>query len=50
MTEYCQYHVLKEAVRAKLSRQISRLDIKKIKKDLRGEVKEDFRKKYLLSA
>ena len=35
MIEYCQYHVLKEAVWAKLSRQISRLDIKKIKKDLR---------------
>ena len=53
MTEYSQCHVLKEALRAnefELTRQTFRPDIEKIKKDLRGEVEEEFRKKILLSA
>jgi len=37
--------VLKEAVRAKLTRQPSRPDVEKIRKDVRGEVEEEFRKK-----
>ena len=45
MTEYSQYHALREAVRAKFTRQTFRPDIEKIKKDLRGEVGEEFRKK-----
>ena len=32
MTEFSQYNVLKDAVRAKLTRQLSRLDVEKIKK------------------
>ena len=38
--------LLKEAVRAKHTRQTSHPDIEKIKKDLRGEVEEEFRKKF----
>ena len=41
MTEFSQYNVLKEAVRARLTRQPSRPDIEKIKK----EVEKEFRKK-----
>ena len=45
MTEFQQYNVLKEAVRAKLTRKPSQPDIEKIKKDLRSEIEAEFRKK-----
>ena len=45
MTEFEQYNVLKEAVRAKLTRDSSQPDIEKIKKDLRSEMEAEFRKK-----
>ena len=45
MTEFSQYNILKEAVRAKLTRQSSRPDVEKIKNDVRGEVEAEFRKK-----
>ena len=45
MTEFSQYNVLKEAVRAKLTRKPSRPNVDKIRKDVRSEVEEEFRKK-----
>ena len=45
MIEFSQYNVLKESVRAKLTRQSSRSDVEKIKKDVRGEIEAEFRKK-----
>jgi len=45
MTEFSQYNVLKEADRAKLTRQPSRPDVEKIRKDIRSEVEEEFLKK-----
>ena len=45
VTEFSQYNVLKEVVRDKLTRQLSRPDVEKIRKDVRSEVKEEFRKK-----
>jgi len=45
MAEFSQYNVLKDAVRAKLTRQPSRPDVEKIRKDIRSEVEEEFRKK-----
>jgi len=45
MTEFSRYNVLKEAVRAKLTRQPSHPDVEKIRKDIRSEVEEEFRKK-----
>ena len=45
MTEFDQYNVLKEDVRAKLTRNSSQPDIEKIKKDLRSEMEAEFRKK-----
>ena len=45
MTEFSQYNVLKDAVRAKLTRQSSRPDVEKIKKDVRSEMETKFRKK-----
>ena len=45
MTEFSQYNVLKESVRAKLTRHSSRPDIEKIKKDVRSEMEADFKKK-----
>jgi len=45
MTEFSQYNVLKESVRAKLTRQPSRPDVEKIRKDVHREVEEEFRKK-----
>ena len=45
MTEFQQYNVLKEAVRAKLTRKTSQPDIEKIKKDVRSEMEAEFRKK-----
>ena len=45
MAEFSQYNVLKEAVRAKLTRNSSQPDIEKIKKDVRVEMEAEFRKK-----
>ena len=45
MTEFSQYNVLKEAVRAKLTRKPSHPNVDKIRKEVRGEVEEEFRKK-----
>ena len=45
MTEFSQYNVLKEAVRAKLTRKPSQPNVDKIRKEVRGEVEEEFRKK-----
>ena len=45
MTEFLQYNVLKEAVRAKLTRNSSQPDIEKIKKDVRSEMEAEFGKK-----
>ena len=45
MSEFHQYTVLKEAVRAKLTRNSSQPNIEKIKKDLRSEIEAEFRKK-----
>ena len=45
MSEFSQYNVLKEAVRAKLTRNSSQPDIEKIKKDVRSEMEAKFRKK-----
>ena len=45
MAEFSQYNVLKDAVRAKLTRQSSRPDVEKIKKDVRTEMEAEFRKK-----
>ena len=45
MTEFPQYNMFKDAVRAKLTRQSSRPDVEKIKKDLRSEMEAEFRKK-----
>ena len=45
MTEFSQYNVLKEAVRAKLTRKSSNPNVDKIRKDVRSEVEEEFRKK-----
>ena len=45
MAEFQQYNVLKEAVRAKLTRQTSRPDVEKIKKDVRTEMETKFQEK-----
>ena len=45
MDEYTQYNALKEAVRAKLAKTPSQPDIEKMKKEVRGELEEEFRKK-----
>ena len=45
MAEFSQYNVLKDAVRAKLTRQSSRPDVEKIKKDVSSEIEAEFRKK-----
>ena len=42
MAEFSQYHVLKEAVRAKLTQNSSQPDVEKIKKDVRSEMDEEF--------
>ena len=44
MTEFSQYNVLKDAVRAKLTRQSSRPDAAKIKKDVSSEMRQNFEK------
>ena len=45
MAEFSQYNLLKEAVRAKLTRNSSQPDIEKIKKDVRSDIEAEFRKK-----
>ena len=45
MAEFSQYNLLKNSVRAKLTRQPSRPDVEKIKKDVRTEMEAEFRKK-----
>jgi len=45
MDEFHQYNVLKGAVRAKLTRKPSRPNIDKIKREIRGEVELEYRKK-----
>ena len=45
MTEFSQYNALKEAVRAKLTRKPSKPNVDKIRKDIRSEVEEKYRKK-----
>ena len=45
IAEFHQYTVLKEAVRAKLTRKPSLPDNEKIKKDVRSEMEAEFRKK-----
>ena len=42
MTAFSQYNVLKEAVRAKLTRQSSQPDVEKIENDVRGEMEAEF--------
>ena len=43
MTEFSLYNVLKEAFRAKLTRQLSRPDVVKIKQHVRSEMEAEFR-------
>ena len=50
MTECSLYNVLKDAVRAKQTRQSSRPDVEKIKRDLRTEMEAHFRKKIIAFA
>ena len=50
MAEFSQYNVLKDAVRAKLTRQSSRPNVEKIKKDVRSEMEAEFRKKNSCSS
>ena len=45
MTEFSQYNLLKDSVRAKLTRHSFQPDIEKIKKDVRSKMEADFRKK-----
>ena len=45
MAEFSQYNVLKDAVRAELTKNPSQPDIEKIKKDVRSEIEAEFRKK-----
>ena len=44
MTEFSLYNVLKEAVRAKLTWQLSRTDVEKIKQEVCSVIEADFRK------
>ena len=43
--EFQQYNVLKQAVQAKITRQSSKLDVEKIRKEERSKVETEFRKK-----
>ena len=45
MDEYSQYNVIKEGIRAKLTRNPSHPDIEKIKKNVRIEMETEFQKK-----
>ena len=47
MTEFSQYNELKEALRAKLTRQPSRPNVEKIKKDIQSQVQKEFQKKIV---
>ena len=47
MTEFLQYNELKEALRAKLTRQPSRPNVEKIKKDIQSQVQKEFQKKIV---
>ena len=49
MAEFSQYNLLKDSVRAKLTRQPSRPDVEKIKKDVRTEMEAEYRKKLGLN-
>ena len=50
MDEHSQYNVLKGAVRAKLTRKPSSPNLEKIKRKIRGEVEEEYRKKIQAAA
>ena len=50
MDEHSQYNVLKGAVRAKLTRKPSSPNLDKLKKKIRGEVEEEYRKKIQAAA
>ena len=52
LAEFSQYNLLKDAVRAKLTRQPSSPDVEKIKKDVRTEMEAEFqeKKKSLIAA
>ena len=45
MAESSQYNLLKDAVRAKLTREHSRPDVEKIKRDVRTEMEAEFQEK-----
>ena len=45
MDEFSQYNVLKDSVRARITRQSSRPDVEKIRKEERSKVETEFRKK-----
>ena len=45
MDEFLQYNVLKDSVRAKLTRHSSRPDVEKIRKEEKSKVETEFRKK-----
>ena len=50
MAELTQYNVLKEAVRAKLTRKPSQPNVDKIEKKIRSEVEKEYQKKILALA
>ena len=50
MAELTQYNVLKEAVRAKLTRKPSQPNVDKIEKKIRSEVEKEYQKKFLALA
>jgi len=50
MDEHSQYNVLKGAVRTKLTRKPSSPNLDKLKKKIRGEVEEEYRKKIQAAA
>ena len=50
MDEFSQYKVLKDSVRAKLTRHSSRPDVEKIKKDVRSEMRQTSKKKIICSS
>ena len=50
MDEHSQYNALKGAVRAKLTRKPSSPNLDKLKKKIRGEVEEEYRKKIQAAA
>ena len=50
MAEFSQYNMLKEAVRAKLTKNPSQPDIEKIKKDVRSEIEAESKKIKAITA